>query len=88
MDALDEYREKMPYCTWPERRESIETECPGALHSGMILGVGLNQCGLVYDGVSIRWSDSVGWVIPFAKLEQWYLENKAVRDVAGRKEVT
>lgn len=90
-DPLDEYRDKMPYLTWPKGNETgrkeIEVDSAGATHPGMVFRIGLSMCGDIYDGVSLRWSDEqYAWVIPFAALERVYLENKRIRDEAGLKE--
>lgn len=83
---LDDYSANIPYRVWPESLGDIECDAPGSIEGGFDLGIGLSQCGPVYDGVRMNWhGDPCGWVIPFDVLERWYLANKAVRDEAGLK---
>lgn len=82
---IDEYERNMPYKVWPKRGDDIKARAPGSLTGIMVFGVGLSQCGDVYDGVHVDAGDGCGWVIPFEALELAYLENKRVRDEAGRE---
>jgi hypothetical protein len=62
-------------------------DAPGSIEGGMTLGVGRTECGDVTDGVSLNMGSprNAGWVISFADLERWYLENKAFREALAKE---